>query len=126
MSRNPVTTGLLVVLWAVGAATGSLLGGPAPGLLRSVGVGVAPVAEGRWWVLLVSPFLAPGLAGHRWSSGAQDTVYLPEARTVFAACRAAGMDVQFHVLPGGHSFDVWGPGLDSALPWLGTRLGISR
>jgi enterochelin esterase-like enzyme len=66
----------------------------------------------------------PGTAGYL-VAGAQDSTYLPAARRVLAACRAAGMDVQLHVLPGGHTFAVWGPGLEGALPWLGTRLGLT-
>lgn len=57
--------------------------------------------------------------------GAQDPVYLPQAQAVLAACRAAGMDTQLQVLPGGHTFEVWGPGLTVALPWLGDRLGLT-
>jgi S-formylglutathione hydrolase FrmB len=57
--------------------------------------------------------------------GAQDTAYLPQARQVLAACQRAGMDVRLQVLPGGHTFEVWGPGLERALPWLGARLGIT-
>ena len=59
-------------------------------------------------------------------AGAQDTQYLPQAQRVLAACRAAGMDVQFDVRPGGHNWEVWGPGLEDALPWLATRLGMTR
>lgn len=57
--------------------------------------------------------------------GAQDTTYLPQTRQVYEATKAAGMDVRLTVIPGGHSFDVWGPGLSDALPWLGTRLGLT-
>ncbi|GAA1290970.1 alpha/beta hydrolase-fold protein [Pseudonocardia aurantiaca] len=65
----------------------------------------------------------PNSAGYL-VAGQQDQQYLPEARQVLAACQAAGMDVQLHLRPGGHSFEVWGPGLDEALPWLATRLGM--
>lgn len=58
--------------------------------------------------------------------GADDAVYLPQAQRVADACRAAGMDVQLQVLPGGHTWEVWGPGLGAALPWLGGRLGITQ
>jgi S-formylglutathione hydrolase FrmB len=58
-------------------------------------------------------------------AGDQDTVYLPQAQRVLAACTAAGMDVQWKVEPGGHTWAVWGPGLDDALPWLATRLGMT-
>jgi S-formylglutathione hydrolase FrmB len=66
----------------------------------------------------------PGTAGYL-VAGEQDTVYGPQAQRVFAACQAAGMDVQLHVKPGGHTFEVWGPGLEDALPWLATRLGMT-
>lgn len=58
-------------------------------------------------------------------AGQQDTVYMPQAQRVFAACQAAGMDVRLDMKPGGHTFEVWGPGLEDALPWLATRLGMT-
>ncbi|OZM77424.1 alpha/beta hydrolase family protein [Pseudonocardia sp. MH-G8] len=58
-------------------------------------------------------------------AGRDDAVYRPQAQRVFVACRAAGMDVSLHVRPGGHTFEVWGPGLQEALPWLATRLGMT-
>ena len=66
----------------------------------------------------------PDTAGYL-VAGAQDDAYRPQAVRVFQACRAAGMDVQLHVLPGGHTLEVWGPALTDALPWLGTRQGIT-
>jgi S-formylglutathione hydrolase FrmB len=73
-------------------------------------------------VLAQRPF--PATAGYL-VAGRDDAVYLPQAQRVFAACRAAGMDVQLHVRPGGHTFEVWGPGLEEALPWLATRLRMT-
>ncbi|QJY48786.1 alpha/beta hydrolase [Pseudonocardia broussonetiae] len=73
-------------------------------------------------VLAARPF--PGTAGYL-VAGLQDSVYLPQARRVFAAAQAAGMDVEFHPRPGEHTWEVWGPGLGDALPWLGTRLGLT-
>jgi S-formylglutathione hydrolase FrmB len=58
-------------------------------------------------------------------AGEQDTVYGPQAQRVLAACRAAGMDVRLVLKPGGHTWDVWGPGLQDALPWLAGRLGMT-
>lgn len=58
-------------------------------------------------------------------AGRDDQVYRPAAERVDAACRAAGMDVRFTVLPGGHEWRVWGAGLDAALPWLGARWGLT-
>jgi S-formylglutathione hydrolase FrmB len=58
-------------------------------------------------------------------AGQQDTVYLPQAQRVLAACQAAGMDVHLDLKPGGHTWEVWGPGLEDAIPWLATRLGMT-
>ena len=66
----------------------------------------------------------PGSAGFL-VAGRQDRQYLPQAQRVEAACKASGMDVQMDVRPGGHSFEVWGPGLEDALPWLAKRLGMT-
>lgn len=66
----------------------------------------------------------PGSAGVI-VAGTDDGVYLKEARQVYEACRAAGMDVRWLELPGGHSWAVWRPGLSKSLPWLADRLGLS-
>jgi S-formylglutathione hydrolase FrmB len=58
-------------------------------------------------------------------AGEQDSMYGPQAQRVLAACKAAGMDVEWDLKPGGHTWEVWGPGLDDALPWLATRLGMT-
>lgn len=62
--RAPVTVGLVVLLWVVGLATGSLLGGPPRGLLRHVAVGARPLAEGRVWTPLTSVLWSNGLGGY--------------------------------------------------------------
>ncbi|MCC3300985.1 alpha/beta hydrolase [Arthrobacter sp. zg-Y895] len=56
--------------------------------------------------------------------GREDKVYAPEGRQVYEAARAAGADVQFQELPGGHSWQVWRAGLENNLDWLCRRLGI--
>ncbi|WP_032374041.1 alpha/beta hydrolase [Rhodococcoides fascians] len=58
-------------------------------------------------------------------AGSTDRVYGPQAQRVLAATTAAGVDVRYLELPGGHSWSVWGPGLSQSLPWLGTRLGLT-
>jgi phosphatidylglycerol lysyltransferase len=53
VTRAPLTTVLVVMLWAVGAATGSLVSGPAEGLLARIGAGVGPLLDDdRWWTPL--------------------------------------------------------------------------
>jgi S-formylglutathione hydrolase FrmB len=59
------------------------------------------------------------------AAGRDDVVFRPQQHRVFTACRAAGMDVRWLELPGGHSWRVWGPALEQALPWLGARLGLT-
>jgi enterochelin esterase-like enzyme len=53
--------------------------------------------------------------------GAADQTYLPQQRQVRDACTAAGMDITWLELPGGHTGAVWRAGLVRALPWLGAR-----
>ncbi|WP_211269094.1 alpha/beta hydrolase [Saccharothrix syringae] len=66
----------------------------------------------------------PGTAGH-FVVGADDEEFRAQGERMYAAARGAGMDVALSVLPGGHGWEVWGPGLEQQLPWLGTRLGIT-
>ncbi|GAB2938646.1 DUF2156 domain-containing protein [Rhodococcus aerolatus] len=60
----PATVGLLVVLWAVGLGTRSVVHGPSRGLLRHVAVGVRPLGDGRWWTPLTSLLWARGVSGY--------------------------------------------------------------
>jgi S-formylglutathione hydrolase FrmB len=57
-------------------------------------------------------------------AGSEDGEYRPQAETVYAALRRAHVPATLTLLPGGHTWQVWGPGLSAALPWLGTRLGL--
>jgi len=61
---TPVTTGLLVTLWVVGAATGSLLSGPAPGLRAAVALSLPGLAAGRWWTPLTGALWCAGPAAY--------------------------------------------------------------
>jgi S-formylglutathione hydrolase FrmB len=66
----------------------------------------------------------PHTAG-RLVAGADDGEFRPQAERVTAALTDAGVPAQLTVLPGAHTWDVWGPGLETSLPWLGTRLGLT-
>lgn len=57
--------------------------------------------------------------------GRDDTLYLPQQQHVLRACRGAGMDMRWLELPGGHTWHVWGPGMEQSLPWLAARLGLT-
>jgi S-formylglutathione hydrolase FrmB len=65
----------------------------------------------------------PGVAG-AFVVGKDDAEYRPGLTQVFQAAQAAGMDVHFDTVPGGHSFAVWSAGLKLEMPWLGKRLGL--
>jgi S-formylglutathione hydrolase FrmB len=58
-------------------------------------------------------------------AGADDTEFRPQAERVAAALKTAGVPATLTMLPGAHTWDVWGPGLETELPWLGTRLGLT-
>lgn len=56
--------------------------------------------------------------------GAEDSHFRPQAQQVYAATMAAGMTMRYQELPGGHSWQVWQPGLANNLGWLATRWGL--
>lgn len=56
--------------------------------------------------------------------GEDDGEYGPQQRKAFAAAQAAGMQVAYQELPGGHSWQVWRPGLQKNLPWLALHTGL--
>ncbi|GAC58873.1 hypothetical protein GOHSU_56_00060 [Gordonia hirsuta DSM 44140 = NBRC 16056] len=56
--------------------------------------------------------------------GIDDHEYRPGLEQVHQAAKAAGMQVEFKTVPGGHSFAVWRTGLATELPWIATHLGI--
>jgi enterochelin esterase-like enzyme len=56
--------------------------------------------------------------------GVRDSQYGPDARRVHAALLAAGMDVRYLELPGGHSWEVWAEALRQLLPFLAVRGGL--
>ncbi|SDW14628.1 Lysylphosphatidylglycerol synthetase, C-terminal domain, DUF2156 family [Arthrobacter sp. cf158] len=58
--RLPLTLVLVLLLWVLGAATGSLLNGPSETLLDQVGLGLA-VEPGPWWSSFTSAFFASSL-----------------------------------------------------------------
>ena len=71
------------------------------------------------------------LAAHRYPQlgayvvvGKGDDDYRPQAVELVAALEKAGASVTSTELAGGHSWDVWGPGFEGALPWLTQRMGF--
>ena len=66
----------------------------------------------------------PATAGF-FVAGTGDPLYRPQAQQVVAAARRAGLSVQYRELPGGHDWRLSGTGLETALPWLATRLHLT-
>lgn len=56
----PLTLALVVVLWVLALATGSVLNGPPEALLEQVGLGLA-VEPGPWWSVFTSTFFGSSL-----------------------------------------------------------------
>ncbi|WP_221775759.1 bifunctional lysylphosphatidylglycerol flippase/synthetase MprF [Pseudonocardia petroleophila] len=98
-SARPVTVALLVALWTVGVVSGSILAGPAPNLLAGAGIGLAPVAAGRWWVVATAPFLAPDPVDYLWSS-VEVAVLVGLAERVLGSARVAALAAVVQVAGG--------------------------
>ncbi|MFD7451896.1 phosphatidylglycerol lysyltransferase domain-containing protein [Kitasatospora sp. NPDC059827] len=64
----PLTLALLAGFWALGAATGSLSGGPSGRLLARVGVGLPTLGEGRWWTPVSSLSFSTGIGSYVFTS----------------------------------------------------------
>jgi S-formylglutathione hydrolase FrmB len=60
------------------------------------------------------------------AEGAHDPEYQAQATTVRAALVAAGADVSYSELPGGHSWTTAGAALAQALPTIAQRAGLTR
>ena len=67
----------------------------------------------------------PDSAG-QFVAGAADDRYRRQTEQMYRAALAAGMDAHMHVLPGGHSWAVWGPALSTLMPWLAARMELTR
>jgi enterochelin esterase-like enzyme len=56
--------------------------------------------------------------------GNRDNAYRPQQERVAAALRKAGVPVELALLNGGHSWAVWGGGVDRGFPFLAERMGL--
>lgn len=57
--------------------------------------------------------------------GSDDKDFRSGQQAMYDKAKAAGMDVLYVELPGGHSWAVWQPGLRTQLGWLAHRLGLT-
>jgi enterochelin esterase-like enzyme len=58
--------------------------------------------------------------------GSDDGFYKPQQQEVYAACRQAGMNVQWQEFPGGHTFAVFRAAFEAAVPWLAKRTELTQ
>ncbi|MEU4804647.1 DUF2156 domain-containing protein [Actinosynnema sp. NPDC023587] len=91
--RAPVTAIALAVLWAVGAATGSLWSGPSDDLVEHIGFG----ATSPLWTSLTAALWCANLACYL-ATTALLLVFGPAAEREFGSPRAAGLLVSTHVV----------------------------
>lgn len=56
--------------------------------------------------------------------GSNDAAYRPQGEEVYRALKAAGTQVSLQVLPGGHAWEVWKPGIVNNLDWLMQQYGV--
>ncbi|WP_328394385.1 bifunctional lysylphosphatidylglycerol flippase/synthetase MprF [Nocardia sp. NBC_00416] len=68
ISRAPVSLGLLVAIWILGASTGALLKGPSHELAGNISLGLSTFGEGHVWTLWTSGLFASGLGEYVVSS----------------------------------------------------------
>jgi lysylphosphatidylglycerol synthetase-like protein (DUF2156 family) len=94
--RAPLTVVLVVVIWVLGAATGSLLHGPSSALAAQVGAGIGPLRDGAWWGLATSALWCQGLDSYLLSTG-MILVLLPVAERRLGSLRAAGLGLVVQV-----------------------------
>ncbi len=66
-----------------------------------------------------------GTAG-RLVVGTGDDEYYRQLKQVLAASEAAGMQMTWLELPGGHNWQVWAPGLELSLGWLAAQTRLAR
>lgn len=58
--------------------------------------------------------------------GTSDHIYLPQQRHIQNAAVGAGVPIRWLEVPGAHSWRVAVAGLQQSLPWLSTRMGLTR
>jgi S-formylglutathione hydrolase FrmB len=72
---------------------------------------------------LLQTHLFPG-SGARFVVGPDDRDAQADARAVYSAARAAGMDIGYAEVPGSHDWRCFTAALTLELPWLGQRMGL--
>jgi S-formylglutathione hydrolase FrmB len=58
--------------------------------------------------------------------GETDGEFRPQMENVYQAAQAAGMKARFELMPGGHGWVVFRPGIVRQIPWLAQQTGLTR
>ncbi|MBO1416341.1 alpha/beta hydrolase family protein [Streptomyces sp. FH025] len=58
--------------------------------------------------------------------GEADEEFRPQMEKVYQAVQAAGMKAKFELMPGGHGWVVFRPGIVQQIPWLAQQTGLTR
>jgi lysylphosphatidylglycerol synthetase-like protein (DUF2156 family) len=95
--RAPLTVTVVLILWVVGAATGSLIDGPSASRSVAVGTGIGPLHNGHWWSLLTSALWCWGLPSYLLCTGGL-LVLLPMAERRLGSVRAGVALLVLHVI----------------------------
>ncbi len=59
------------------------------------------------------------------AAGADDAGSLPDQQQVRSACQAAGIDVAWQELPGGHTLTMWREAFERSVPWMARQSRIT-
>jgi lysylphosphatidylglycerol synthetase-like protein (DUF2156 family) len=95
--RAPLTVLLVVVIWVLGALTGSVVHGPSPALAATVGAGLGPIRAGAWWGLATSALWCRGPASYVLST-TLIIALLPVAERRLGSLRAGGLTLALQVV----------------------------
>ncbi|MEV7772660.1 alpha/beta hydrolase-fold protein [Kitasatospora sp. NPDC086791] len=58
--------------------------------------------------------------------GETDAEFKPQMEKVYQAVQGAGMKAKFELMPGGHGWVVFRPGIVQQVPWLARQTGLTR
>ncbi|WP_051830037.1 MULTISPECIES: alpha/beta hydrolase [Streptomyces] len=58
--------------------------------------------------------------------GETDEEFRPQMEKVYQAVQGAGMKAKFELMPGGHGWIVFRPGIAQQIPWLAQQTGLTR
>ncbi|MEK2492221.1 alpha/beta hydrolase-fold protein [Kitasatospora purpeofusca] len=58
--------------------------------------------------------------------GRDDSEFRPQQEKVFRAVKEAGMQAKYDLMPGGHGWVIFRPGIVGQLPWLARQTGMIR